>query len=185
MAATPLTADRGIRAPSIIHTGVTVETFDEYYERDYRSLLGLAYVLSGSRWFAEDLVQDALTEAHKNWSKVAHYDDPGAWVRRVLVNKQTSRGRRLRTEARGMLRLAGRRQETFVSPTEPTGEVWAAVRVLPTRQAQAIALFYWEDRPIRDIASILGTSEETAKTHLKRGRAALAKSLADHRGDPS
>ena len=185
MAANPLTADIGIRAPSIIHTGATVETFDEYYERDYRSLLGLAYVLSGSRWLAEDLVQDAMTEAHRNWTKVAHYDDPAAWVRRVMVNKHSSRGRRMRTEAKGLLRLAGRRQETFVSPTEQTGEVWAAVRELPTRQAQAIALFYWEDRAIRDIATIMGTSEETAKTHLKRGRSSLADALDGHRGDSS
>jgi len=168
---------------SIVHNEPGVETFDQYYQRDYRSLVGLAFLLCGSRWAAEDLVQDALTEAHRNWTKVAAYDDTGAWVRRVLVNKHSSRGRRLRTEAKGMLRLASRRDATTIDPTEPTGEIWSVVRTLPTRQAQAIALYYWEDRPIKDIAEILGTSQETAKTHLKRARAALSTSLRDHWGD--
>jgi len=79
-----------------------------------------------------------------------------------------------------MVRLGSRRDEVL-EPTEQSGEVWAAVRNLPARQAQVIALFYWEDRPIRDISEILGTSEETTKTHLKRARATLATVLDDHR----
>lgn len=169
----------------IAQTERSVESFDAYYQRDYRSLVGLAYVLTGSQWVAEDLAQDALTEAHRNWHKVGDYDDPAGWVRRVMVNKSTSRFRKLRTEARGLVRLAGRRDDDVIAPTERTDEVWTAVRSLPTRQAQAIALFYWEDRPVREIAEILGVTEETAKTHLKRARAALADSLGHHREEGS
>jgi len=158
------------------------ETFESYYARDYRRLLGLAYMLAGSNWAAEDLVQDALTEAHRRWATVADYDDPGAWVRRVLVNKSTSRFRRLRTETKGLLRLSGQAQHP-ISPSEPNAEVWEAVRSLPPRQAQAIALQYWEDRPVAEIADILGCSPETVKTHLKRGRTALATMLQSHRPD--
>lgn len=82
-----------------------VETFEEYYRRDYRSLVGLAYVLTGSQFAAEDLVQDALTTANKKWSSIASYDNPGAWVRRVMVNKSTSRFRKLQTEARTLTSL--------------------------------------------------------------------------------
>jgi len=177
----PLGIDMG--APAVVQTETRMESFDQYYERDYRSLVGLAYVLTGSRWFAEDLAQDALVEAHRHWSRIGNYDDPDGWVRRVLVNKSTSRMRRRRTELKGLVRLGQRRHEDVLAPTERSGEIWSAVRKLPTRQAQAIALRYWEDRGVREIASILGTSEETAKTHLKRGRAALAASLEHHRED--
>jgi RNA polymerase sigma-70 factor (ECF subfamily) len=54
-----------------------------------------------------------------------------------------------------------------------TEEFWARVRTLPKRQAQAIALFYLEDRPVAEIAVILGCAESTARKHLSRGRRSL------------
>ncbi len=158
------------------------EEFEVYYRRDFRSLVGLAYVLTGNMHTAEDLAHDALTEAHRRWDKVAAYDDPGAWVRRVMVNKSTSRFRRLATETKALTRIGNRRDEA-VPPTERSTEVWNAVRNLPTRQGQAVALYYWEDRSLAQIAEILDCTTETVKTHLKRGRAALAQSLAGHEGE--
>ncbi len=157
--------------------------FESYYRDDYHQLVGLALVLTGSRAMAEDVCQDALTEAHRRWETISRYDDPGAWVRRVMVNKSRSRFRKLTSETKAMTRIGGRRLET-VEPTERSLEVWDQVRGLPKRQAQAVALFYWEDRSMAQIAEILDCSEETVKTHLKRGRAALAKRLdPQHRND--
>lgn len=152
------------------------ESFDSYYRRDYRSLLGLAYVFTGSSSQAEDLVQEALTEAHRRWDQVAGYDDPGAWVRRVLLNKSKSRFRRLKSETKALTRVGSRRVET-VLPVDTAPEVWQAVRTLPTKQSHAVALFYWEDRSVSEIADILDCGQETVKTHLKRGRATLAQRL--------
>lgn len=153
-----------------------VESFELYYRRDYRSLLGLAYVLTGSNTMAEDIVQDALTEAHRRWDTIARYDDPGAWVRRVMVNKSKSRFRKLRSETKA-LSVFGNRRVELVEPTERVTEVWSAVRSLPPKQAHVVALFYWEDRSLAQIAEILGMAESTVKTHLKRARATLANQL--------
>ncbi len=55
---------------------------------------------------------------------------------------------------------------------------WAAVRALPARQAQAIALFYVEDRSVAEIARNPSTEAEPAvRVHLHRGRLALARTL--------
>lgn len=153
-----------------------VETFEQYYQRDYRSLVGLAYVLTGSQFVAEDLAQDALATAHKKWDTVANYDNPGAWVRRVMVNRSTSRFRKLKTEAKTLTSLRAFRQES-IQPTEHHGDVWDAVRSLPTRQAQVIALYYWNDLSMAQIADILECGTETVKTHLKRARATLSTQL--------
>lgn len=161
----------------MMETSVAALSFDQYYEADYRSLLGLAIVLCGSHHVAEDLCHDAMAEAHKRWDDVQHYDDPGAWVRRVMVNKSRSRFRRLRSE-RTALSVVGRRPDEVIEPTDSSEEVWAALRKLPRRQGQAVALFYWEDRSLEQIAEILGCGPETVKTHLKRGRAALSRTLA-------
>ena len=160
------------------------ESFNEYYQRDYRSLIGLAYVITGDHGVAEDLVQDALTAAHRNWDKVSRYDKPGAWVRRVLVNRSTSRFRRLASETKATFRL---RQEPDrpVMPSETDLEVWNAVRSLPKRQSQVIALRYWDDQSLAQIADILECGTETVKTHLKRARQSLAATLGPGYLDPT
>jgi len=155
-----------------------VESFDDYYRRDYRSLVGLAFVITGDHATAEDLVQDALTAAHRNWSKVSRYDKPGAWVRRVLVNRSTSRFRRLASETKATLRLRSE-PERLLEPSDPNIEVWNAVASLPKRQSQVIALYYWDDQSLAQIADILECGTETVKTHLKRARQSLAKTLGE------
>jgi len=103
--------------------------------------------------------------------------NPAAWVRTVAINKARSGWRRRYAEHRAL-----RRFETEVVvgrdlPPDVEG-FWEEVRGLPRRQAQAIALFYLEDRPVSEIAGMLDCSESTARVHLTRGRRALAERLA-------
>jgi RNA polymerase sigma-70 factor (ECF subfamily) len=56
-------------------------------------------------------------------------------------------------------------------------ELWDAVRALPPRQAQVVALHYLEDRSVSQIAAILDCAEATVKVHLRRGRLELARRL--------
>jgi RNA polymerase sigma-70 factor (ECF subfamily) len=51
------------------------------------------------------------------------------------------------------------------------------LRSLPVRQAQALALYYYEDKSVAEIARVLRCGEATVKTHLHRGRRALATKL--------
>jgi RNA polymerase sigma-70 factor (ECF subfamily) len=154
------------------------ETFEDFYRREYSPIVGLAYALSGSRSGAEDLAQEAFFAAHRNWERLASYEQPGAWVRRVVANLSVSAFRRRAAEAKAMARAAfGERTEL---PDLGSGdpEFWEAVRALPHRQAQVIALFYLDDRPIAEVADILEMSPGTVKRHLHNGRQALARRLA-------
>ncbi len=167
-------------ASDLARHDATPRVFSDFYQAEYRQLVGLGYVLCGSRSVAEDLVQDTFAEAHRRWSVVSTYDNAEAWLRRVLVNKATSRGRRLVSETKMITKLRSRRSEP-VTLSEPTSEIWSAVRQLPKRQAQAVALRYWDDLSVAQIAEVLDCSEETVKTHLKRGRAKLADTLKHER----
>lgn len=153
------------------------ETFESFYRREFRDVVGLAYALSGSRLGAEDLAQDAFVAAHQRWDRICGYDKPGAWVRRVVANLAVSGFRRRTAEAKALARLAGQRHRPLPEMDPQDEEFWRMVRELPNRQAQAIALFYIEDRPVADIAAILECSESTAKVHLFRGRKTLARKL--------
>jgi RNA polymerase sigma-70 factor (ECF subfamily) len=160
------------------------ESFESFYRREFRSVVGLAYALSGSRLGAEDLAQDAFVAAHQRWDQISGYDKPGAWVRRVVANLAISGFRRRAVEARAMARLAGHRHA--IPELEPEDEeFWQMLRRLPKRQAQATALFYVEDRSVAEIAEILECSSSTAKVHLFRGRQALARELGLEVNDES
>jgi RNA polymerase sigma factor (sigma-70 family) len=149
---------------------------DDLYRREYRSVVALAYGLSGSRSGAEELAQEAFLEAHRAWDRVSTYDDPAAWVRRVVVNRSVSQVRRRMAEARALTRVMGRRELPAVLP-DSDAEFWRAVRRLPRRQAQAVALHYLDDLSVAAVAAVLEISPETVKVHLHRGRAALAEAL--------
>lgn len=154
------------------------EDFETFYTRERRSVVGLAYVLSGSSSGAEDIAQDAFVAAYRNWERVSRYDDPGAWVRRVVSNRATSVFRRRTAEARALLRLGVPR--VLVPDMSPDATVtWAAVRRLPRQQAQTVALRFYDRSSINEIARILEVSPNTVKTHLQRAKQTLSQLLIE------
>lgn len=161
-----------------------VMTFETFYQREFRSVIGLAYALSGSRSAAEDLAQDAFLAAHRSWDSVGRYDKPQAWVRRVVANMSVSMFRRSLREAKAIARM---KSEEAILPSLPAEDeqFWKAVRALPKRQAQAIALHYLEDRSVAEIAEILDCAEGTVKVHLFKGRQKLAQRLGIETGRTS
>ena len=160
------------RRPLVVTIG---ETFEAFYAREYRPLLALTYVLSGSRSLAEDLAQEAMAAAYRHWSKVSVMESPAGYVRRTAANLAASAVRRRLAEATALFRLQSQRPP--VEADDPDEQFWAAVRRLPTRQAQAVALRYIYDCPVAEVASVMGISEGAAKAHLFRGRQRLIRSL--------
>ena len=150
--------------------------FDDLYRRDFHPLVALAYGLSGNRAAAEELVQEAFVAAHRDWRKIGGYDNPSAWLRRVVVNRSVSALRRRAAERRALSRL-GRQRVLPDELPEPDEALWRAVRALPQRQAQVVALYYVDDRSTADIATILECAEGTVRAHLHKARQALAKTL--------
>lgn len=145
-------------------------SFQDFYMHEYRSVLALARVLSGDQTRAEDVIHDAFMAAWEAWSDL---ENPSGWIRRVVANKARSAWRRRYAEQRALRRLVTEVRVGRDLPEE-TEEFWGMVRSLPQRQAQAVALFYLEDRPVSEIADILGCKESTARVHLTRGRRTLA-----------
>ena len=152
------------------------ESFDSFYRAEYAAVVRLAYVLTGRRDLAEELAQDGFLAAHRRWRTISAYENPAAWIRRVVTNGCISSSRRRLSELRLVARL---RREPAAGPADGFGDeqLWSLVRRLPRRQAQVLVLSFLEDRSVREIAEVLGVGEESVRTHLRRGRAALADQL--------
>jgi RNA polymerase sigma-70 factor, ECF subfamily len=153
------------------------ETFEDFYVREFPAVVGLAYALSGSRSGAEDLAQEAFLAAHRGWDRVGRFDQPGVWVRRVVANLSVSVFRRRVVETKALARMALGQTSALPELSADDAEFWEAVRSLPRRQAQVIALHYLDDLSVAEVARVLGTAEGTVKKHLYEGRRALARRL--------
>ena len=148
------------------------EDFEAFYARERASVLAFAAALTGDWAFAEDLTQEAFAAAHKHWATL---HTPGAWTRRVIANRSASRWRRLGRETRALTKLAARPEPVELAPDDH--EFWQAVRALPARQSQVIALRYLDDLSVTQIAELLEISEGTVKSSLSHARRNLAAAL--------
>ncbi len=152
--------------------------FEDFYRREYPTLVAVATALVGSIESAEDLTQDTMVTSFLRWRTVQRLDRPGGWAHRVLLNKCTSWWRRRRTEARFLARQR-RIEPSVAGPSPDVLAFWGAVRRLPERHRLVMALHYAGDRSVAEVASILAVPEGTVRSDLTRARAALAPLLGD------
>jgi len=117
--------------------------------------------------------------ASMRWDDIGHYDRPGAWVRRVAINLALNGKRRKTTETSILQRLAVQPRPPEVRSGDP--EVWDAIRKLPPRQRAVVVMHYLEDRPVAEVAEIMGAAVSTTTTNLGKARANLARILGEAR----
>jgi RNA polymerase sigma factor (sigma-70 family) len=176
-----------VTAPTM-SASVEMETFGSFYTREYRDVVGLLYVLGGSWAIAEEIAQDAFAEALARWGEIGSYDKPGAWVRKVAIRQQRRFAERRLAEMRALRKAVARKLlhagDETAPPELPTDhiEVLLAVRSLPRRQAEVVALHYYWDHSVDEIADVLGLSVGTVKAHLHQARRNLKRRL-DTRGE--
>jgi RNA polymerase sigma-70 factor (sigma-E family) len=146
----------------------------ELYERHAGAAVGLAYLLTGDRYFAEDLVQEAFVRVA---GRLRHLRDAGAfegYLRRTVVNLFTSQLRRRRLERAYLKREAGRPPASHEDPDVASrDELWRAVQRLPERQRAAVVLRYYEDLSEREVATTMRCSNAAAKSLIQRGMQTL------------
>jgi RNA polymerase sigma factor (sigma-70 family) len=173
--ATSVETHRGV--PMRGKTGEAEGADAEYtwmFRNEFPAVVRTAYLILHDRQGAEDVAQQAFAQLLVHWRKVSRYEQPGAWVRRVAIRLA---GRAVR---RDRLRAILHQQVEPSTPTSPLDmDLVRALKTLPPRQRAAIALFYFEDRPVQEIADILNCSGSTAKAHLFKARGKLRSLLRE------
>jgi RNA polymerase sigma-70 factor (sigma-E family) len=151
--------------------------FDAFVDRRYGSLLRTAYLLTGDRGAAEDLVQTALLETYRRWDRLDDRHDPVGYVRRVLVTTQTSWARRFSFRERVVAEF----DEAAVEDASPVERVHLvrALGTLPARMRAVLVLRFYEDLTEAATAAALGCSVGTVKSQTSRGLARLRTHLDD------
>jgi RNA polymerase sigma-70 factor (sigma-E family) len=137
----------------------------------------LAFLLTGDRALAEDLVQDAFTRLV---GRLQHLRDPGAfgaYLRRTIVNLATSHFRHRRVQWAYLEREATAPAREG-NPNEALDETMHAVLLrLPQRQRAAIVLRYYEDLSDVQTAEVLRCSAGTVRSLISRAMKTLREAL--------
>lgn len=145
-------------------------------------LLWIARLLcNGDAAAAEDLVQDALVETYRRWSRVERDEARFGYARRILTRAAT---RRWRSRTR-LLEVTTADPLPESAATVPLGadvviDVRAALRELSAKQRAVMVLRYYEDLTEAQIAEVLGCSRGSVKKHASRAAAALSDRLGEH-----
>jgi RNA polymerase sigma-70 factor (sigma-E family) len=162
------------------------EDFREFVAARSQRLLSTAYLLTGDRDLAEDLLQAALLRAYRHWRRLTAAGDPEAYIRRILVNQRISWWRRRRLDEVSIPEYHGTIAGVTDDPSAALAErdrVWQALRGLPPRTRAVVVLRYWEDMSEADTAEQLGCTVGTVKSLGSRGLARL-RDLLDADGSP-
>lgn len=154
---------------------MTDDDIRRFLENDYERVVRAIAAVCGDRGRAEDAVQECLVDV---WGRRRQIDNLARWVTVAAVNRARSRWRSRSAEQRAFERLALlRRPGAAEEPTPLEARVVQALKSLPTQQRHVVALHYLMDLSVSEVASYLGLTDGTVKTHLHRGRAALRTAL--------
>ena len=142
--------------------------FGELYRLHAPDAARLAYLLTGDRVAAEDIVQEAFVRLFGRFRDLRNPDSFQWYLRRTVVNLVRSQFRRRKVE-RAYLQREG------AAPAEPApdfgarGEMWEVLQSLPERNRTAIVLRYYEDLSEARTAEVMGCPVGTVKSLVSRG----------------
>jgi RNA polymerase sigma-70 factor (ECF subfamily) len=164
--------------------------FEQLFRAHEKRIYSLALHMVGDPSIAEDLTQDTFVRAWENLGRLRHEQAFGGWLRRIALNLIWDHIRtrkpedELDDEAAERLPEGGRTAHEELERQRMARKVQAAVMSLPEHQRVVLAMFYWEDLPVNDIAATLSIARGTVISRLARGRDTLRRKLGPAVSEP-
>ena len=128
--------------------------------------------------------EEALLEERRRLDRIRRHANPTALVLRICANEAYNTLRRRRRRRTGPLPAGlaggGPSVEEQTAAQDLREQVLVAVGRLPRKQALAVLMRVVQEQSYDDIAAALGCAEDTARSHVAKGRAHLRKALADY-----
>ena len=153
--------------------------FTLWLRENQKAFLRAAKVICFDTQNAEDVLQEALADVYKRWSKIRSHENPEAYLMRVMVSKHADMRRkwlRRQQEKETSWDLAENIRD-LVDQTEDVTQrllVQAALKSLSATQRAVLVLIYEHGMVLREVAEVLQIPIGTAASHLARGKAAVA-----------
>ena len=153
--------------------------FTLWLRENQKAFLRAAKVICFDTQNAEDVLQEALADVYKRWSKIRVHENPEAYLMRVMVSKHADMRRkwlRRQQEKETSWDLAENIRDLVDQTDDVTQRllVQAALKSLSAAQRAVLVLIYEHGMVLREVADVLQIPMGTAASHLARGKAAVA-----------
>jgi RNA polymerase sigma-70 factor (ECF subfamily) len=155
-----------------------VSTFEAFFLAQHERLFQALYLLTGDRFEADDLAQEALLRTYERWDRVAAMDSPAGYVYRTALNLHRSRLRSLVVRLRR--RFAVVPGEDLSGPVSASHDIRTAIAGLPRGQREAVILVEWLGLESAEAGRVLGIDASSVRGRLHRARASLREQLEDN-----
>jgi RNA polymerase sigma-70 factor (ECF subfamily) len=150
---------------------LTREEFIGLVSAEQEPLRRFLLSLCGDPAEADDIAQDALVNAYVASGSFRGESRFGTWLFRIAYNIFIDRQRRRKLPTGPLEEGAGTLADGVTADATFRHEaLHRAIRRLPEKERAALLLFYMEDRPIKEVAEILGIPASSVRVYLTRGR---------------
>jgi RNA polymerase sigma-70 factor (sigma-E family) len=156
---------------------------DALYRAHAAEALRLAYLLTGDRTLAEDLVQDAFVRVLGRFHDLRNRDAFWWYLRRTIVNLSTSYFRRRRVERSWLARQRPEEAARLAYDLGDRDRLRQALMRLRPEQRAAVVLRFYEDLSEADTAEALGIPRGTVKSTVSRAIERLRNDLPRNEGE--
>ena len=162
-----------------------LDAYSELVARYAPQAYRVALRLLGNHHDAEDIAQESLVAVWQHLVSFKAESSFPTWLYQIVTRRALNRITRARPVS--SLDLLSEVSDQDAGPaveterSQATDAVSAAVAALPPLQRVAVVLHYFEGLPYEEIVRITGMTLPAVRSHLYRGRRALAETLAEWR----
>jgi len=153
------------------------EDFAAFFHDHSEKLLRAMYLISGDRYEAEEIAQEAFARLYERWARVSRMRSPEGYLFRTARNVHRRRLRRLATEARRLVAKSERLGDAEAA--EIRQDVLAVLRSMPSSQRTALVLVEWVGLTTEEVANALGIAPSSVRARLHRARATFRERLGE------
>jgi RNA polymerase sigma-70 factor (ECF subfamily) len=154
---------------------VRAESFELFFSLEYERLCLALVLLTGDRFEAEEVAQEAMTRVLERWDRVGSMQSPTGYLFRTAMNINRNRVRRMRVRARRLFQ-----EDPTPDHSATVGDqqdVRVALTKLSRSEREALILVDWQQMDAAEAGRLLGISANAMRVRLYRGRAALRHQL--------
>lgn len=155
---------------------MTQTEYVQAVERNNRRLFLIALSFLGNRTDAEDALQETFLKLWRRTQTFENDEHTDKFLTRVCINVCKNM---LRSPFRKRCTDLEEAQSLYTFDSTEDYDLFCAVMTLPVKERTVVHLFYYEDKPVREIAEDLHMTESAVKTALHRARTHLKKCLKE------
>jgi len=159
-------------------TAGSADTFEDFFAATNARLFTALWLVTGDRFEAEEIAQDAFLRVLERWDRVSRLDNPEGYLFRTAMNVFRSRYRRTALALRRSISLSPHATDELAT-VEDRDQVIRLLRPLPPRQRAAVVATSILDLSAEEAGRLLGMRSATVRSLTSRARTSMKDKAVD------